>query len=68
MLGVKLWVLIFQHKESHFYDWYRSVLYNADILDQRFPLKGFNVWRGHGTKIMENIMALLETSLNETGH
>lgn len=68
ILGVKLWVLIFQHKESHFSDWYRSVLYDAEILDQRFPLKGFNVWRGYGTKIMENIMALLETSLNETGH
>jgi prolyl-tRNA synthetase len=68
VLGVKLWVFVFQHKESQFSDWYRSVLYDADILDQRFPLKGFNVWRGHGTKIMETIMALLETSLNETGH
>ena len=61
-------MFVFQHKETQFSDWYHSVLYDAEILDSRVPLKGFNVWRGHGTTIMDSLLALLETSLHETGH
>ncbi len=52
----------------HFSDWYREVLFDADVLDQRFPMKGCNVWKGYGTKIMQNIMAILEDLLDQTGH
>ena len=68
MLGVELWVFVFQHKHSDFSDWYREVLFDADVLDQRFPVKGCNVWKGYGTKIMDNIMAILEDLLDQTGH
>jgi prolyl-tRNA synthetase len=31
-------------------------------------VKGFNVWKGYGTKIMEEIISILENLLNETRH
>jgi len=43
-------------------------LFDADVVDQRFPVKGCLVWKGHGTRIMENIMKVLENLLDDTGH
>ena len=43
-------------------------MFDADVLDQRFPVKGCNVWKDYGTKIMQNIMAILEELLDHTGH
>lgn len=59
---------MFQLKHSRFSDWYREVLFDADVLDQRFPVKGCNVWKGYGIKIIENIMTLLEDLLDQSGH
>jgi len=61
-------VLVFQNKQKRFGEWYREVLLDAGVLDQRFPLKGCNVWKEYGTKIMQNIMVLLENLLEQTGH
>ena len=66
--GVELWVFAFQRKHTNFSEWYRKVLFEADLLDQRFPVKGCNVWKGYGTKIMRNIMVVLEELLDQTGH
>jgi len=43
-------------------------LFDADIIDQRYPVQGFVVWKGYGTKIIENIMKILEKFLEDTGH
>ena len=67
-LGVEPWVFVFQRKYTNFSEWYREVLFDADLLDQRFPLKGCNVWKAYGTKIMQNITAMLEHLLDQTGH
>lgn len=66
--GVKPWVKVFPRKHTDFGEWYRKVLFDADVLDQRFPLKGCNVWKGYGTKIMDNIMNILEDLLDESDH
>lgn len=68
VVGASLWVLVFHKKYANFSDWYRKVLSDADVVDQRFPVKGCLVWKGYGTKIMENIMKLLERLLDETEH
>lgn len=61
-------MLVFQEKHALFGDWYREVLFSADILDQRFPVKGFIVWKPYGTKIIQRIMSILENLLEETSH
>ena len=66
--GVKPWVKVFPRKHTDFSEWYREVLFDADVLDQRFPLKGCNVWKGYGTKIMDSIMNILEDLLDESDH
>lgn len=59
---------VFPRKHTDFSEWYREVLFDADVLDQRFPLKGCNVWKGYGTKIMDSIMNILEDLLDESDH
>jgi len=61
-------VKVFPRKHTDFSEWYREVLFDADVLDQRFPLKGCNVWKGYGTKIMDSIMNILEDLLDESDH
>lgn len=67
-VGARQWVFVFQNKHQNFGKWYREVLFNADIVDQRFPVKGCVVWKDYGTRIMERIVEILESLLNETGH
>jgi len=43
-------------------------LFDADIIDQRYPVQGFVVWKEYGAKIIEKIMKILEKSLEDTGH
>ena len=59
---------MFQSKQRSFGEWYRRVLFDADIVDQRYPVKGCVVWKGYGTKVMGNIMKILEGLLDKTGH
>lgn len=58
----------FQNKDRNFGEWYRRVLFDADIVDQRYPVKGCVVWKGYGTKVMGKVMKILEDLLDETGH
>lgn len=43
-------------------------MFDAGIIDQRYPVQGFVVWKEYGTKIMESIMKILEKFLEKTGH
>lgn len=54
--------------EKDFKKWFRDVLKNAEIVDFRYPIKGFGVWLPYGFKLRENVLALLRKRLDETGH
>ncbi|MGD2142139.1 MAG: proline--tRNA ligase [Candidatus Bathyarchaeota archaeon] len=55
-------------KFSNFSEWYDKVLLEAEIVDDRYPVKGFSVYRGWGYSIVKRIYEMLEEKLEETGH
>ena len=55
-------------KEENFSEWYTEVLKRAEIVDQRYPVKGMDVFMPHGYAIHGKIMQILEKMWNETGH
>ncbi|HID26088.1 MAG TPA: proline--tRNA ligase [Thermoplasmata archaeon] len=55
-------------KEEDFNEWYNEVVELADLCDKRYPIKGMNVWRPHGWRIMRNIDALIREEMVRTGH
>ena len=55
-------------KDENFSRWFDEILLNAEILDNRYPIKGFAVYKGWGARIVRKIIAMLESKLEETGH
>jgi len=55
-------------KDENFSKWFDEILLNAEILDNRYPIKGFAVYKGWGARIVRKIIEILEGRLEETGH
>ncbi len=55
-------------KDENFSEWFDEVLFNADVLDDRYPVKGFGVYRGWGYRVVRCIEEFLEERLEEAGH
>jgi len=55
-------------KWDNFSEWYDKVLLEAEIVDDRYPVKGFSVYRGWGYSIVKRIYQMLEEKLEERGH
>lgn len=55
-------------KFENFSEWFDEILFSADILDNRYPVKGFAVYKSWGFRILKNIMEILEKELDKTGH
>ena len=47
-------------KDKRFSDWYSEILKTAEILDLRYPVKGFPVYRPYGFGIMKRMFQELE--------
>ena len=37
---------------SEFNEWYLNVVKEANLCDNRYPIKGMNVWTAYGWKVM----------------
>ncbi|MGD2201593.1 MAG: proline--tRNA ligase, partial [Candidatus Bathyarchaeota archaeon] len=57
-----------KEKFKNFSEWYDRMLLEAEIVDDRYPVKGFSVYRGWGYGIVKRIYRMLEEKLEETGH
>ena len=55
-------------KVSEFSEWYNEILLVAEIIDNRYPIKGMDVLLPYGYRTYENIMNGLEKILDENGH
>jgi len=55
-------------KFQNFSTWFDKVLFDARIVDDRFPVKGFSVYLENGTFILKKIKNMLEEELEKTGH
>ncbi|MEM7813663.1 MAG: proline--tRNA ligase [Candidatus Aenigmatarchaeota archaeon] len=54
--------------KEQFSEWYHQVIKVADIIDQRYPMQGFLVYKPYGYEIFDRIMKVLEGLLAKTGH
>lgn len=55
-------------KYENFSEWFDDVLFNAEILDYRYPVKGFAVYKSWGWRIVREIVKMLEERLEASGH
>jgi len=55
-------------KERDFSEWYNEIISTAEIVDNRYPIKGMDVLLPYGYKAYENIMCILEKILDSHGH
>jgi len=54
--------------KKNFTEWYERVLKYAEVLDDRYPLKGSYVWMPYGFKALKLMLKKIEELLDETGH
>ena len=55
-------------KDDDFNEWYNEIVELADLCDKRYPIKGMNVWRPYGWKVMTGIDELIRFEMNITNH
>ena len=48
-------------------EWYNQLMFLADILDDRYDVKGMAVWKPYGYRIMLNIKAVWDKLFQENG-
>ncbi len=54
--------------KEKFSEWYQEVLENAEIVDNRYPVKGMLVWRPFGFQLRKLVTDWLRELMVETGH
>jgi len=57
-----------EHWSRHFGKWFRHVVTDAGIIDQRYPVKGMTVWLPYGFKIRGKELQILRELHDSTGH
>ncbi len=55
-------------KNEDFNEWYNEIVELADLCDKRYPIKGMNVWRPFGWKVMTHIDSLIREEMKQTDH
>jgi prolyl-tRNA synthetase len=55
-------------KTEDFNEWYNEIVELADLCDKRYPIKGMNVWKPYGWKLMTFVDQLIREELNKTNH
>lgn len=55
-------------KADDFMAWYNEIVERADLADKRYPIKGMNIWRPYGWRLMSNIDKLTRAEMERTGH
>lgn len=54
--------------EKNFSEWFDEAIWNAEIMDTRYPVKGLYVWLPHGLKLRNRVLAIVREMLEEAGH
>ena len=55
-------------KTEDFNEWYNEIVELADLCDKRYPIKGMNVWRPYGWKLMNHVDLLIREEMLKTDH
>lgn len=51
-----------------FSEWFDEALWNAEIMDTRYPVKGLYVWLPYGLKLRNNVLGIMRELLEKTAH
>ena len=54
--------------KKNFGEWYDRILAYADVIDDRYPVKGLYVWKPYGYTALKLMMHRMEHLLDATGH
>jgi len=55
-------------KSEDFNEWYNEIVELADLCDKRYPIKGMNIWKPYGWKLMNNVDRLIREEMIKTNH
>lgn len=55
-------------KSKDFMEWYNEVVEVAELTDKRYPIKGMNIWRPYGQRIMSRIDQFTRAEMERTHH
>jgi prolyl-tRNA synthetase len=55
-------------KDEDFNEWYNEIVELADLCDKRYPIKGMNVWRPYGWKLMNHVDRQIREEMEKTNH
>jgi prolyl-tRNA synthetase len=55
-------------KTEDFNEWYNEIVELADLCDKRYPIKGMNVWRPYGWKLMTHVDRMMREEMDKTDH
>jgi len=55
-------------KNEDFNEWYNEIVELTQLCDKRYPIKGMNVWRPYGWKLMNNVDNLIRKQMECTNH
>jgi len=55
-------------KDEDFNEWYNEIVELADLCDKRYPIKGMNVWRPYGWKLMNHVDRHIREEMEKTNH
>lgn len=55
-------------KENNFYEWYLDILKKAELIEDRYNVKGFQIIRPWLMDVIDRIYKIWESELNKTGH
>ena len=55
-------------KNDDFNEWYNEIVELSDLCDKRYPIKGMNVWRPYGWKLMSHVDELIRLEMDKTNH
>lgn len=54
--------------KEKFDEWYHEIVEKAELCDKRYPIKGMNVWKPYGWKLMRNIDTIIREEMEKTNH
>jgi len=55
-------------KNEDFNEWYNEIVELTELCDKRYPIKGMNIWRPYGWKLMNNVDRLIRIEMDYTNH
>lgn len=54
-------------KSADFMEWYNEIVELAELTDKRYPIKGMNIWRPYGQRIMNRIDSFTRSEMDRIG-